>query len=346
MSSNHFNERFKQVMIFVAILSIGYLLVSELTTFIPGFLGAITLYMLSREYYLKLVNQYGWRRGVAAALLLSVYLLIFLLLIWISIELIYPKIISITHQQDKIIQGLQTIVVKGEQLTGFALVTPENAQMLAGNITAFIPELLNSTALLLTNLLMMFFVYYYLLVSGRNMERYLGKLIPLRSENIQLLAIETKQMIRANALGIPLICLVQGLVAAIGYWIFGVQDWVLWGFFTGLFAFFPLIGTMIIWVPLVAYLYATGNDWMATGLGLYSLLITGNVDYLTRITLMKRIGDVHPLVTVFGVIVGLNLFGFIGLVFGPLLVSYFLVLTKIYLNEFVLLSRENNEDPG
>jgi predicted PurR-regulated permease PerM len=346
MKPNHFNERFKQIMIFAAIICIGYVLVSELTTFIPGFLGAITLYMLSRSTYLRLINDYNWKRGTAAALLLSGYLLLFLLLIWISIELIYPKIIAITHQQEKIIQGLQAIVTKLEQWSGFSLVTPANAKMLAGNITAFIPELLNSTALLLTNLLMLFFVYYYLLVNGRNMERYLGKLIPLRPENLQLLAIETKQMIRANALGIPLICLVQGLVAAIGYWIFGVEDWVLWGFFTGLFAFFPLIGTMIVWVPLVAYLYATDSNWMATGLGLYSLLITGNVDYLTRITLMKRIGDVHPLVTVLGVIVGLNLFGFIGLVFGPLLVTYFLVLTKIYLNEFVLLSRENNEDLG
>ena len=91
---------------------------------------------------------------------------------------------------------------------------------------------------------------------------------------------------------------------------------------------------MIIWVPLVIYMYASGLDWPATGLMLYSFIVTGNVDYVARITLMKKIGDVHPLITVLGVIVGLNLFGFIGLVFGPLLVSYFLILVKIYFNEF------------
>ena len=95
---------------------------------------------------------------------------------------------------------------------------------------------------------------------------------------------------------------------------------------------------MIIWVPLVIYIYASGLDWPATGLMLYSFIVTGNVDYVARITLMKKIGDVHPLITVLGVIVGLNLFGFIGLVFGPLLVSYFLILVKIYFNEF----SENN----
>ena len=105
---------------------------------------------------------------------------------------------------------------------------------------------------------------------------------------------------------------------------------------------------MIVWVPLVAYMYATGNDFYATGLTLYSVIVTGNVDYVARITLMKKIGDVHPLVTILGVIVGLNLFGFVGLIFGPLLISYFMVLVKIYLNEFVIVrnlsSTSENKD--
>jgi len=108
----------------------------------------------------------------------------------------------------------------------------------------------------------------------------------------------------------------------------------MWGVITGIFAFFPVVGTMIIWVPLVISLYATGALWPSVGLGLYSLLVTGNVDYLARMSLMKRMGDVHPVVTVLGVIVGLGLFGFMGLVFGPLLFSYFIILVKIYFNEF------------
>jgi predicted PurR-regulated permease PerM len=72
-----------------------------------------------------------------------------------------------------------------------------------------------------------------------------------------------------------------------------------------------------------------------TGLLIYSLLVTGNVDYLARVTLMKKIGDVHPLITVFGVIVGLQLFGFMGFIFGPLVFSYAIILVKIYAHEFV-----------
>jgi predicted PurR-regulated permease PerM len=93
---------------------------------------------------------------------------------------------------------------------------------------------------------------------------------------------------------------------------------------------------MLIWLPLVIYLYSQGLNWQATGLMIYSLAITGNVDYLARITLMKKIGDVHPLVTIFGVIVGLKLFGFMGFIFGPLIFSYLIILIRIYTAEFVV----------
>jgi predicted PurR-regulated permease PerM len=173
-----------------------------------------------------------------------------------------------------------------------------------------------------------------MLYHGREMEKSLNRFIPLKQENINLLAAETKRLVKANALGIPLISMIQGVTGLLGYWIFGVDEFLLWGFITAIFAFFPVIGTMVVWVPLVLYTYASGDNWNATGLLIYSVLITGNVDYLARMTLLKKMGDVHPVITVLGVIVGLGLFGFIGLIFGPLLLSYLIVLFQIYMNEF------------
>ncbi len=183
----------------------------------------------------------------------------------------------------------------------------------------------------------------------------LNRIIPLRQENINMLASETKKMVKASALGIPLISLVQGLVAAIGYFIFGIKEWALWGFLTGIFAFFPVVGTMVVWVPLVLYSYAIGSTWQATGLLIYCIIVVGQIDYVSRITLLKRIGDVHPVTTILGVIVGLGLFGFMGLIFGPLLISYIVLLFKIYMNEFIddpvpevdaLISDEHKNNPG
>ncbi|MBK6937516.1 MAG: AI-2E family transporter [Chitinophagaceae bacterium] len=195
--------------------------------------------------------------------------------------------------------------------------------------------MLNDTLNLLLNLVILLFVLYYMLVHGKEMETFLARIIPLKKTNIKVLAAETKRLVKVSALGIPVISLIQGLTATIGYVFFSVDDIVLWGFLTGVFAFFPVVGTMIIWVPLVIFMYCSGDTWNAIGLAVYSLIVTGNVDYLARITLLKKMGNVHPLVTVIGVIVGLNLFGFIGLIFGPLLVNYIILLFRIYMNEFI-----------
>ncbi len=209
-----------------------------------------------------------------------------------------------------------------------------------------IPGLVNDSLNLLFNLAILLFVLYYMLVHGKEMEVFLARIIPLKKTNISVLAAETKRIVKVSALGIPIISLIQGITATIGYIIFGVNDIVLWGFLTGVFAFFPVVGTMIIWVPLVIFMYASGDTWNAVGLGLYSLIVTGNIDYLARITLLKKMGNIHPLITVIGVLVGLNLFGFIGLIFGPLLVNYIILLFRIYMNEFIDNKEQETHSTG
>ena len=334
MNQISFNERLRQILILMLILALFILLISQLTLFIPGLLGGITLYILSRTLYFQLIFKRKWKKGWTALLFILGYLLIIALPVYFSITLASPKIRALAENQEQIIKSIESVSKKVAEKTGISIFTSENAKTIAQKVSALIPLILNSTMVLLTNIVMMFFLLYYLLVHGSATERYLAKVIPLKHDNVNLLAGETKMMIKANALGIPIICIIQGAVATLGYWIFGVEDWGLWGFVTGVFAFFPLVGTMIVWVPLVCFLLVQGNNWPALALTIYSVIVTGNVDYLARLKLMKYMGDVHPMVTVLGVIVGLNLFGFIGLVFGPLLISYFLIMVKIYINEF------------
>lgn len=334
MAQHGFNERLRQIVILVLIVLMAVLLITELQVFIPGLLGGITLYILSRALYFRLIFKKKWKKGWTAILFILGYILLIALPVYLSITLISPKISAITQNQDKIIAAIKSVSEKIADETGIIILSGNSAKTVVEKITAFLPGVLNSTIVVITNIIMMFFLFYYLLVNGRDVEKYLARVIPLKNENVNILANETKMMVKANALGIPIISIIQGLFAALGYWIFNVEDWGLWAFVTGVFAFFPLVGTMIVWVPLVIYLFIQGSNWSAIGLTIYSGLVTGNVDYLARLKLMKYMGDVHPLITVLGVIVGLNLFGFVGLIFGPLLVSYFLILVKIYINEF------------
>ncbi len=329
-----FNERVRQVLLLLLIILLAYLMIKQLYVFLPGVLGGITLYIMSRNLYFRLIYQKKWKKGGTALLFILAYLIIIATPVYFSIQLISPKINELINNQEKIIEGLKVFSDKITAKTGFQILTEDSARSISQKVTALVPKLLNSTATVLTNLIMLFFLLYYLLVNGREIEKYITGFIPFKSGNVDKLAKETKVMVRANALGIPIISIVQGIFAALGYWIFGVEEWGLWGFVTGVFAFFPIVGTMIIWMPLVIYTYTSGHNLMATGLAIYSVVVTGNVDYITRLGLMKKLGNVHPMVTVLGVIVGLGLFGFMGLIFGPLLVSYFLIMVKIYMNEF------------
>ncbi len=338
---NTFNDRLRQLLLLLLIILLAILFISEMYIFLPGLLGGVTLYILTNSLYFKLTIIKKWKKGGTALLFILGCLVIIAIPVYFSVKLVSPTINNIIDNQDSIISNLRDVSVKIQERTGVELLSAENTTEVTKKISAFIPTLLNSTASILTNLLMMFFLLYYLLVNGRAVEKYLNHIIPLKPKNIESLAAETKLMIRANALGIPIICIVQGAVAACGYWIFGVKDWGMWGFITGVFAFFPLVGTMIVWVPIVISIYATGANWPATGLTIYSVVVTGNVDYITRLGLLKKMGNVHPMVTVLGVIIGLGLFGFMGLIFGPLLISYFLILIRIYINEFT-----TTPDPG
>ena len=332
---NNFNERLRQILLLLIIIFLSYLCVTELVVFLPGLLGAITFYILSRASYFQLVFNKKWGKGRAAGLYILYYLLILGIPIFLAIVLISPKINIFLENPEAMVNTVRSSVMAVQHKIGFVLVSEKTLNNSLNKLSAFIPTILNSTVNLISNLAIMLFVLYYMLYNGTEMERYLNKIIPLRQDNINTLASETKIMVRANALGIPLISIIQGVVATLGYFIFGVKDWALWGFITGIFAFFPVVGTMIIWVPLVIFTYATGSTWQTLGIFLYSLIVTGNIDYVARITLLKKMGNVHPVITILGVIIGLGLFGFIGLVFGPLLLNYVIILFEIYSNEFV-----------
>ncbi|MDB5210796.1 MAG: hypothetical protein JWQ30_1623 [Sediminibacterium sp.] len=332
--TSDFNNRIRQVLLLMLVLSLVLLVVLELYQFFPGFLGAITLYILGRDRYLRLVNKKRWKPSLAALLFMGIFLICIGIPIYFAIDILSSRITALINNQSQVSASLKSISDQVHRWTGQELLTDLNIQNIQKKAANVIPSFLNSMLMIITNIAMLLFLAYFMFTCSASMEKTIQRFIPLQNKNIDMLAAETKNMIKANAIGIPLISLIQGLFALLGYWIFGVKDYVLWGFLTGLFAFFPVVGTMLIWVPLVVYVYSTGNSFNGTGLLIYSLIITGNVDYIARITLLKKIGNVHPITTVLGVIVGLQLFGFWGFIFGPLLISYSLLLLKIYSNEF------------
>ncbi|MGN6266314.1 MAG: AI-2E family transporter [Ginsengibacter sp.] len=331
---DRFNNRLRQILILAVIILIAVLIIRYFYIFIPGVLGSITLYILSKKSYFSLVEKKKWRRQWTALLYIFAYLIIICLPVYFAVVILVPKVVDLFNNPVQLMVAAKTFAAKIQSATGIELINGDNLQTVTKNLASRVPMLLTGTANFITNLLLMFFVLYYMLIHGRTMDKYLEEMMPLKNKNREILSVETDIMIRANAIGIPLLAVIQGLVAALGYFIFGIKDVAVWGFLTGVASLIPIVGTGVIWVPLTIYLFASGHTWQGFGLGIYSLAILTNIDYVARITLLRKIGNVHPLITIFGIIVGVGMFGFLGLVFGPLLISYFIVLVKIYRNEF------------
>ncbi len=329
-----FNNRLRQLTLLAIIILIGILMLKHFYVFLPGVLGAITLYILSRKLYFHLVDNKHWKQGWTALLFILAYFIIICLPVYLAAVLVIPKIVDVFNNPVQIMLAVTTFSQKVQHATGIELYNGESLQNASKKIASNLPMFLTGTANFATNLLLMFFVLYYMLFHGKKMETYLNDITPLRESNRGILATETIVMIRANAIGIPLLAIIQGLVAMLGFYIFGIKDYGVWGFLTGVASLIPIVGTGLIWVPLTIYLFASGQNLQGIGLGIYSLAVLTNVDYVARITILRKIGDVHPLITIFGVIIGLSMFGFLGLVFGPLVISYFILLIKIYRNEF------------
>ncbi len=330
-----FNLHLRQLLMLGIVFSLGILLIATLYNFLPALLGSITLYILTKKLFKQLTIQQKWYKGFTAILFVILLILLIAVPLFFSLQWAVPKTNTLLHNQNEIINRLEIVSKKTEPYLGKSIFTKETVSTVAKQLTTYIPTIVTTSVNLMANFCMLFFFLFYFLYNTYDVDCFLKKIIPLSTSDYKQLADETFIIIRANALGIPLVSIVHGLVACLGYSFFGVENWGFWGFLTGLFSFFPFVGIMVVWVPLSIYYYSIDQNYVAAAVALYSSIITGNVDYITRIGIIKKLGKVHPMITLLGVIVGLKLFGFMGLIFGPLLISYFMILIKFYHKEFI-----------
>lgn len=339
------NDRLKQIGFLLLILFLGILLFKEMYTFFPGFLGAVTLYVICRKWMFRLVEERKWRMSLAATVLLILSFLVILLPVGLLINLLTAKVAYAANHTVDLMNALKLANSQLEEHLGMGVLTAERLQKLQERITAILPGFLGATFNTLTTIALMYFILFFMLVNGRKMEETLYEYIPLKDKNVDRLGKEFNTLVIANAVGIPLIAVVQGIVSLIGYLIFGIPQPFFWFVVTCFTAMLPVVGAAAVYVPMGVYLLATGNTWQGVAILIYGFGVVGTSDNIARMMLAKKIADVHPLITIIGVIVGVSLFGFIGLIFGPLLISMFILLLEIYSNEFVVKRRDKPQAP-
>lgn len=317
------------------ILILGIVITKEFLPFLGGILGAFTIYILLRKQLFYLTEKKQWNKSFVALLLLFETILCFLIPLTLAVWLFIVEIQGFNVDTGELVAQMEHLVDLIKEKTTYNVLEKGNLLSVISVLPKIGQLLMNGISGFIINIVMLLLVLYFMLVDGRKMEKYVYRILPFNRVNRYVVLRELNILVRANALGVPLLAIIQGVVAFIGYLIFGAPSPIVFAFLTCFATIIPLVGTGIIWFPLSAYIALTG-DWMnALGLVIYSLLILTNIDNLIRFILQKKLADTHPLVTIFGVIIGLSLFGFMGVIFGPILLSAFILCFNIFKAEYL-----------
>lgn len=328
-------EQYRKYSLITIILGLGLLLFLKMTPFMGGILGACTIYIMVRDQMLYLTQKKKIRKSVTAIILLIEAILCFLVPLSLAVWLLISKlqtvnvdtatfVDTITNLADWIHRKTEYDLLSKENISSIASILPGIGQFLMGGISSFA-----------VNLFVLVFVLYFMLIGGTKMEQYIYELLPFSDSNKKHVMNEINMIVRANAIGIPLLAIIQGAIATLGYYLFDAPSALLFGFLTCFATVISIVGTTLVWFPLAAYMAISGDWPHAIGLLLYCGLIVTNIDNLIRFILQKKMADTHPLITIFGVVIGLSLFGFMGVIFGPLLISIFILCVNIFKEQYL-----------
>ena len=271
-------EKYWHYSLFVLIVGLGVTIFVELTPFLGGLLGAVTIYVLLRRQMWFLSERRRWRRSLAASLLLGEAVLFFLIPISLIVWMVVDRIQGVTLDPDSILTPVKHVAGLIREKTGYDALQEGNVR----SLMAFIPRMgqwiVGGLFDFAVNIVVLLFVLYFMLIGGLRMETYCRELLPFNRRTARSAMREIHMIVRSNAIVIPLLAVSQGVVAYVGYLVFGVSSPLFWGV----------------------------------------------------LTCFSTMADTHPLVTIFGVFIGLSLFGFMGVIFGPLMLAMFIFCVNIF----------------
>ncbi|HWP36286.1 MAG TPA: AI-2E family transporter [Gemmatimonadales bacterium] len=314
----------------IALLGAGIAI--ALAPFATGLIGGVVLYVTLAPVNDALRRRVG--AGVAAGLLtaLAVFLVLVPGLSFAGIIVGQAQQIASGVIQSPILRRLSELQI-GEYHVGPRLAElGENVIQWLGS-SAF--GLIGTATRLALNLTIAFFGLYFLLLRPQETWELARPYIPFSAENAEKLRRRFRDVTASTMLGTLLIALVQGLLIALAFWFLGLPSALFWGFVTMLFAILPLVGSGLVWGPGAIALALDGRLPATIGLVAWGVAVVGMVDNVLRPVIYRRWASIHPLVTLVGAIAGVRYFGVLGILIGPLSLSYFFELIRMYREEYV-----------
>lgn len=318
------------------LLAMGLIVVLGVFLFIfslhilTALLSAVILYILFKPLFLYLVINRKINKSVSAVIVIMLsFLIIVLPLSGLSVMII-NKIANFQNHPEI----LNDIVNKVQHLVGSNFDLKDMLHKSINDISKWtmgvFSNIMSGAISLFVSLIVLYFSLFFMYKSYEKFESILLKYLPFETKSSLQFATELKKMSYSNILGQGLIGLSQGIIVAVGFLIFGIPDPLFWGFISVFVCFLPIVGAPIIFVPAGIIELSSGNTFAGIGILLWGGILVTLIDNFLRQFISKKIANTHPLITIIGVIIGVPVFGLIGLVIGPFMISYFILLFKMY----------------
>jgi predicted PurR-regulated permease PerM len=322
------------------ILVLGAVLTYALLPYASGLLAAPVLYIL----WVPL--QRVLTRRLPAPLAASIILVLTFILIVAPGAWLLTLLVGQAQTAAQVLLASPLLERLQELRLGPIEVGPALAQM-GQNVVTWIGAnaftVLGTAARFVLNLVFTFFGLYFLLVRPGSAWAAVERHLPFSLERARRLRQRFEAVTYSTVIGTGLNAVVQGVLTGSALAVVGIPNALFWGAVTVILSILPVVGAGLVWVPVSLSLALTGRYAAAIGLFLWGLVVVSNVDNAIRPYIYRRFAKIHPMITVVGAIVGVQFFGLVGLVLGPLAIQYFFELIRIYAEEYGMATSTEGE---
>lgn len=323
----------------------GYMVWLIMAPFLSALALSAIIVTICHPLYLQIKKRMPRQNKSLAAFLSTMFVLTVVVIpLLLMSSLIVREIVSFYQDLDTgnvSIQGGLTALETNIQsfIPGFDIDLAEqiklSAQWLTGNLGAIFAGTVSTIFIFFIALIGSFYFFR----DGKEFLKVLIKASPLPDHEDTIIFERLARAVRSVATGTVLVAIIQGSLAAIGFTIFGIERAILWGSLASVGALMPGIGTTIVTAPAIVYLFFTGEVVNAVGLLIWSMVVVGLVDNLIGPYLISRGNNLHPFIILISVLGGMSLFGPVGFVIGPVVMTLFLVLLEIY-NQYIIKDKK------
>ena len=330
IDENYFRKALS-VFILIALVVLSFFLLKPVLTAIIIALILAFIFSPIYDFLVKRTNS----KNLSVSLIMVFLLIIFLLPIWFLTPILIDqslKVFQATQQIDFVgpIQKIFPALFASDQFSNEigSIISSFTTKMANLLVNFFAGIILNFPTIFL-QLVVVFFTFYFVLRDKKEVLSYIRSISPF-SKDIEKKLFESSKGITASVIyGQVIVGVVQGIIVGIGFFIFGVQNALFLTLLAILAGIFPVVGTTLVWLPMVIYFMVAGNTVPAIGVLVFGL-ISSTVDNFLRPIIVSKRTNLHSAVVIIGMIGGLFMFGILGLILGPLILAYLIILLEVY----------------